>query len=152
MRLPGESRGMPHVRRPRLRRVSGFTPHTAARAPTSPGLSATASMGLPSSSTIARSYENELTQIRSDIMKARKLSDYSEYAWMRNMLKEIKEKLGKVKKSATKNTSGGGDDKPRHASNQTRRQTSRPEGATETDPGEDPRFWGAHPGDLVGQH
>ena len=152
MRLPGESRGMPHVRRPRLRRVSGFTPHTAATAPTSPGLSATASMGLPSSSTIARSYENELTQIRSDIMKARKLSDYSEYAWMRNMLKEIKEKLGKVKKSATKNTSGGGDDKPRHASNQTRRQTSRPEGATETDPGEDPRFWGAHPGDLVGQH
>jgi len=148
-RLPGESRGMPHVRRPRLRRVTGFTPHTASTAPTAPGLPAAASMGLPSASSIAMSEPSEIEQIRSDIMKGRK---YAEYAWMRNMLREIKDKLDRVKKTATRDTSGAGDDKPQHASNRTRRQTSRPEGATETDPGEDPRLWGVHPGDNVGQH
>jgi len=151
-RLPGESRGMPHVRRPRLRRVTGFTPHTASTAPTAPGLPAAASMGLPSASSIAMSEPSEIEQIRSDILKARKITDYAHFAWMRNMLKEIKDKLDKVKKTATKDTSGAGDDKPQHASNHTRRQTSRPEGATETGPDDDPRYWGAHPGDLVGQH
>ena len=151
-RLPGESRGMPHVRRPRLRRVTGFTPHTASTAPTAPRLPAAASMGLPSASSIAMSEPSEIEQIRSDILKARRITDEAHFAWMRNMLREIKEKIDKVKKTATKDTSGGGDDKPQHASNRTRRQTSRPEGATETDPGEDPRLWGAHPGDLVGQH
>lgn len=151
-RLPGESRGMPHVRRPRLRRVTGFTPHTASTAPTAPRLPAAASMGLPSASSIAMSEPSEIEQIRSDILKARRITDEAHFAWMRNMLREIKEKIDKVKKTATKDTSGGGDDKPQHASNHTRRQTSRPKGATETSPDDDPRFWGAHPGDLVGQH
>ena len=86
-----------------------------------------------------------------DVGKARgKLSsaDVTEFKWV---LREMRDLLRNRMRKASE-TEGHKDDQHKPSPNAHRKQTSSPTGATETDPDEDPRYWGAHPyGLLVGR-
>ena len=86
-----------------------------------------------------------------DVEKARgKLTgaDITEFKWV---LREMKDLLRDRMRKASE-TEGHKDDQHKPSPNAHRKQTSSPTGATETDPDEDPRYWGAHPyGLLVGR-
>lgn len=76
---------------------------------------------------------------------------YAEFAQLRNIIHRLKRKLERAERmnKSVKDTSGAGDDKPKHPANQPKK-TTKPEGATENL--NDARTWGLEPSQLVGNH
>ena len=161
--LPGQasSAHMPSLRRlarprmPRLRQPSGFSPMTPPTIPTAPPLPQPAQVGLPSSSIQMSEDDAEGSSLQKNLDILRPGTHaYLHSREVAKILRELKEAIQreKMKKGkGTADTSGAGDDKPDAPANGPK-QTTRPEGATETDPDDDPRCWGMEPSALIGRH
>ena len=161
--LPGQaaaSRG-PSLRRlarprmPRLRRPTGFSPMTPPTVPSAPRLPQPAQMGLPSSN-IQMSGK---VGVGSPLKKNLDILRPGTFAFMHSreialLLRQLKEQLERRERTrkgkGTADVSGAGDDKPDAPANGPK-QTTRPEGATETDPDDDPRCWGMDPSAIIGK-
>lgn len=160
--LPGQAAAarIPSMRRlarprvPRLRRPTGFAPMTPPSIPQAPSLPQPAQVGLPSSSIqmsdkvgVGSSLQKNL-----DILRPGTFS-YLHSREIAKLLRELKEamKHQKMQKSGVKDVSGAGETKPKHPANSPSK-TTRLEGATETDPDDDPRYWGMEPSAMIGAH
>ena len=162
--LPGQAAaaGMPSLRRlarprmPRLRKPTGFSPMTPPTIPTAPPLPQPAQVGLPSSN-IQMSGK---VGVGSPLKKNIDILRPGTFAFMHSreiakLLRELKEKLERQarmrKGKGTADTSGAGDDKPDAPANGPK-QTTKPEGGTESSPDDDARNWGMDPSAIIGSH
>jgi hypothetical protein len=162
--LPGQAAagGMPSLRRlarprmPRLKRPTGFSAMTPPTVPSAPSLPQPAQVGLPSSS-IQMSGK---VGVGSPLKKNLDILRPGTFAFMHSreialLLRQLKEQLERRERTrkgkGTADVSGAGDTKP-HSPANSPKKTTRPQGATETDPDDDPRYWGMEPSAIVGNH
>ena len=129
-----------------------MTPPTV---PSAPSLPQPAQMGLPSSN-IQMSGK---VGVGSPLKKNLDILRPGTFAFMHSreialLLRQLKEQLERRERTrkgkGTADVSGAGDDKPDAPANGPK-QTTRPEGATETDPDDDPRCWGMDPSAIIGK-
>jgi hypothetical protein len=89
----------------------------------------------------------------SDVLKNLDILRPGTFAFMHSremakLLREIKEQIERRERTRKGDV---GEDKPNYPANSPKK-TTRPEGATETSPDDDPRYWGMEPSAIVGNH
>ena len=159
--LPGQSQQMhmPSLRRltrprmPRLSRPTGFSPLTPPTIPQAPPLPQPAQAGLPSSNI----QMSGMVGVGSPLKKKLDILQPGTFAFMHSrevalLLRQLKEAMQRRERTRkAKDVSGGGEDKPDYPANSPKK-TTRNEGGTETEPDDDPRYWGMEPSAIVGRH